>query len=125
MSSFFSVQLYIGSTGRLFGSGHEYINLEENSGYSANYEIAMTQERALSQPDRECHQSEDGPSNLALCIEGTLSKMANCSLGMMARLEDNRTLCDRRSEEFLAFKRSKSSFNVRTGSPIRSATTFC
>ena len=110
---FISVQLYIGSTGRLFGSGHEYIKLEEISSYRVFYEISMTQERALSQPDRECHEPEYGQSNLALCIEGTLGKMSNCSLGMMARLEDNRTLCDRRSEEFQALKQSESSFNVQ------------
>ena len=101
--------MFIGSGGRLYGSGHEYISLVEGQTYSVAYEIDMNQEETLNRPGRgrECNDTDDSP-NFSLCVERTLGKLANCSLGMMSRLDDDSgPICDRASDEFRAFKKSE------------------
>ena len=60
------------------------------------YEIEMAKILALDQPGSRCEHTHSGaPNNLALCIEETLNAKINCSVGMMARVYDNRTVCSR------------------------------
>ena len=59
--------------------------------YRVEYEIEMTKILAKDQSGSRC----GSPSNLALCIEESLNQKINCSLGMMARVYDNRTVCSR------------------------------
>ena len=61
------------------------------------YEIEMTKIEALDQPGSRCEETFSMvPKNLAFCIEETLYEKVNCSLGMMARVYDNKTVCNRR-----------------------------
>ena len=99
--------MFIGSLGRLYGSGHEYIPLAEGFSHRADYEIIVNQEEALNRPGRECNDSADLP-NFSLCVEKTLGSLVNCSLGMMSRLDDDSgPMCDRASRRFRAFRKSE------------------
>ena len=106
--------MFIGSGGRLYGSGHEYIPLVGDKTYRAHYEIDMNREETLNRPGRgrECNGTDD-PPNFSLCVERTLGKLANCSLGMMSRIDDDSgPICDRASDEFRAFKKSEHCMNA-------------
>ena len=51
--------MFIGRSGRLYGSGHEYVPLVEGQSQMTDYEIVMNQEEALNRPNRgrECDDS--------------------------------------------------------------------
>ena len=89
----------------MYGSGHEYIPLTDGQDHKSDYEILMSEEEALDRPDREC-DGRDVLPNFSLCVERALGRRANCSLGMMSRLDDDSgPLCDRDSKEFRTIRR--------------------
>ena len=121
----FVCQVFIGSSGRPYGSGVDYVNFDpdetvsyrywdikenmksnievqpiwEHLPFRVRYEIEMVKVTALDQPGSRCFDaSDDGANNLALCIEDSLNEKVNCSVGLMAMVYDNRRLCNRRAD---------------------------